>query len=132
VALRSVGASATLVSLLLAGCSSTAPPPRQAQTGQPFDSYQVAQDGRTVVVAFVGAPDQPGPCGWDYVAQASETSERVYIRVHGVPHDLDGPGQVACPAIGQRRTAEVRLQTPLGDRAVVDGTTDDLLVQPTP
>jgi hypothetical protein len=120
------------VSLLLAGCSSSAPTPPQTRSGQPFDSYRVAQDGRTVVVSFLGAPDEPGPCGWDYAAQASETSERVYIRVHGVPHVNPGRGQVACPAIAQRRSAAVRLETPLGDRAVVDGTTGDLLIQPSP
>ncbi|HEX5429398.1 MAG TPA: hypothetical protein VFX00_13820 [Pedococcus sp.] len=119
------------LSLLVAGCSSaSAPPPRPAGTGQPFDSYRLAEGGEEVVVLFWGAPDEPGPCGVDYPVQASETSDRVYIRVRALPHH-QGPAPVACPAIAQRRTATVRLEAPLGARAVVDGTTGDMLIQPT-
>ena len=83
------------------------------------------------MVAFWGVPEEPGPCGADYDAVASETRDRVYVRVRAVPHH-QGAGQVACPAIAQRRTAAVRLEAPLGARAVVDGTTGDMLVQPGP
>jgi len=135
-ALRPVGTGLAVVSalsalsVLVAGCSSTsAPPPKPARTGQPFDAYRLAEGGRELVVLFWGAPDEPGPCGVDYPAQASETSDRVYVRVRAVPHH-QGAALVACPAIAQRRTATVRLEAPLGARAVVDGTTGDMLIQP--
>ena len=63
----------------LAACSGGTP--GQAPSGRvhPFDSYRV--QGREVVVSFTGIPDQPGPCGADYRAGASETVDRVYIRL---------------------------------------------------
>jgi hypothetical protein len=133
-ALRPVGAALAVVaavSVLVAGCSSPSAPPQPARTGQPFDAYQLAQGGRELVVLFWGAPDEPGPCGVDYPAEASETSDRVYVRVRVLPHH-QGAAPVACPAIAQRRTATVRLEAPLGARAVVDGTTGDMLIQPSP
>ena len=138
-AVRSVGAVLSLgaaflvaVATLLSGCSSTSgPPARPAQSGQQFDAYRLAEGGRELVVLFWGAPDEPGPCGVDYPAVASETSDRVYVRVRALPHDQRA-APVACPAIAQRRTATVRLESPLGARAVVDGTTGDMLIQPSP
>jgi len=133
--LRPVGAALAALSVLcvlLTGCSSaSAPPPGPAGTGQPFDAYRQSDGGQEVTVLFWGAPEEPGPCGVDYPAEASETSDRVYIRVRAVPHH-QGPAAVACPAIAQRRTATVRLEAPLGARAVVDGTTGDMLIQPSP
>jgi hypothetical protein len=120
------------LSMLVAGCSSpSTPPPPPARTGQPFDAYQLAEGGRELVVLFWGAPDEPGPCGVDYPAQASETSDRVYVRVRALPH-RQGAAPVACPAIAAPRTATVRLEAPLDARAVVDGTTGDMLIQPSP
>jgi hypothetical protein len=125
-------AAPVALSVLVAGCSSTsARPPQPARTGQPFDGYRLAQGGQELVVLFWGAPDEPGPCGVDYPAEASETSDRVYVRVRTLPHH-QGAAPVACPAIAQRRTATVRLEAPLGVRAVVDGTTGDMLTQPCP
>ena len=82
-------------------------------------------------MSFTGIPDEPGPCGADYRAQVSETLDRVYIRLRELPHA--GPqGGVACPAIAQLRTVTVTLAAPLGSRAVVDGATGDIVLQPRP
>ena len=62
---------------------------------------------------------------------ASETVDRVYIRLQEVPHAAP-PGGAACPAIGQLRAAEVTLEEPLGSRAVVDGATGEIVLQPAP
>jgi hypothetical protein len=66
----------------------------------------------------------------DYPAEASETTDRVYVRVLVRPR-RPGPQPVACPAIAQRRSSSVRLEQPLGARAVVDGSTGQMLLQPT-
>ncbi len=115
----------------LAACSSPAgPPPTSTATAgdQPFDTYRT--DGTTLVVEFSGAPEDPGPCGVDYPAEASETGDRAYVRVRTRPH-TPGTRPVPCPAIAQRRSATVRLERPLGSRAVVDGSTGQMLIQPT-
>ena len=131
-AVCAVGIGLVAAAALLSGCSSPSQPPaRPAQSGQPFDAYRLAEGGRELVVLFWGAPDEPGPCGVGYAAVVSETSERVYVRVRALRHD-QAAAPVACPAIAQRRTATVRLEAPLGARAVVDGTTGDLLIQPGP
>ena len=97
--------------------------------GQAFDTYRTMDRGRVVVVTFAGGPREPGPCGVDYQAVASETGDRVYIRVGALPHRVL-EGVLACPPLSQRRTATVTLRAPLGARAVVDGTTGDMLLQP--
>ncbi|MGN6612174.1 MAG: hypothetical protein ACTHLJ_10405 [Angustibacter sp.] len=120
---------AAVVLALLAACSGGSPAPDATSRLQPFDSYRV--QGRQVVVTFSGVPDRPGPCGADYRAQASETVDRVYIRVREYPHAAPA-GEVACPAIAQLRTAAVTLEQPLSSRAVVDGATGEIVLQPRP
>lgn len=122
-------ASAVVAAVVLAACSGGSPAPDATGRLQPFDSYRV--QGRQVVVSFSGVPDRPGPCGADYRAQASETVDRVYIRVREYPHAAPA-GEVACPAIAQLRTAAVTLEQPLGSRAVVDGATGEIVLQPRP
>ncbi|HET8768877.1 MAG TPA: hypothetical protein VFM86_16240 [Pedococcus sp.] len=116
-----------MAAVVLAACSGGSPAPDATSRLQPFDSYRV--QGRQVVVSFSGVPDRPGPCGADYRAQASETVDRVYIRVREYPHAAP-PGEVACPAMAQLRTASVTLEEPLGSRAVVDGATGEIVLQP--
>jgi hypothetical protein len=122
-------AAAALAVVSLAACSDGSPGQAPTARLHPFDSYRV--QGREVVVSFTGIPDQPGPCGADYRAQASETVDRVYIRLRELPHAAP-PGDSACPAIAQLRAATVTLRAPLGSRAVVDGATGDIVLQPRP
>ena len=128
---RALGAALVAVVAVpwVTACSGGAPVPGASARPHPFTSYRV--EGRTVVVAFTGIPDQPGPCGADYRAEASETVDRVYIRLQELPH-APPPGDVVCPAIAQLRTAVVTLEAPLGPRAVVDGATGEIVLQPRP
>ncbi|MFC8502256.1 hypothetical protein ACFUC1_07850 [Pedococcus sp. NPDC057267] len=126
---RGLLAAATTVLALVAACSGGSPPQDAPSRLRPFDSYRV--QGLQVVVSFSGVPDRPGPCGADYRAQASETVDRVYIRVREYPH-ASPAGEVACPAIAQVRTTSVTLAQPLGSRAVVDGATGEIVLQPRP
>lgn len=122
-------ASALVAVSGVSACSDSAPVGGATARPHPFSSYRV--EGRTVVVAFTGVPDQPGPCGADYRAEASETVDRVYIRLQELPHAAP-PGEAVCPAIAQLRTAVVTLERPLGPRAVVDGATGEIVLQPRP
>lgn len=131
--LHRVRAALPLAVLLVGGlgaCSSPPTPAPPATRGpyQSFDAYRT--QGDLLVVEFYGAPEDEGPCGVDYPAEASETVDRVYVRVRARPH-APGSRPVPCPAIAQRRSATVRLQQPLGARAVVDGSTGQMLIQPT-
>ena len=127
--LGGAGLVAALGVLGLGGCGGPSAPTARLGGPQAFDTYRTVDRGRVVVVAFAGGPREPGPCGVDYRAVASETGDRVYIRVDALPHRVL-EGVVACPPLSQRRTATVTLQAPLGARAVVDGTTGGMLVPP--
>ncbi|NNM45449.1 hypothetical protein [Knoellia koreensis] len=123
--------AALVVAVALAGCSTTSPtvaPAASDRAGQPLDTYQ--SRGTELRVDFAGAPLLPGPCRVDYTATASETADRVYVRVTPVrraPH----AAQLGCPRVTGPRAVVLRLQQPLGPRAVVDGSTGDMLIQPT-
>jgi hypothetical protein len=87
--------------------------------GLAIDAASGSVGGRDLTVAFVGAP-VPGdqPCGEDYTAEAIESDLAVVVIVTRRPHFL--PFDVACSAVGGRRTATATLAAPLGDRAVLD------------
>ncbi len=87
------------------------------------ESFDLTPGGRTLTLTFTGAPDEPGPCGADYRAQAFESDRAVVVAVVQVPREPSGQ-DIACSAIGAVRTVEVTLHRELGDRAVlslVDG-----------
>ena len=126
-------AALPLAVLLVGGLGACSSPPTPAPPATPgpyqsFDAYRTQED--LLVVEFYGAPQDEGPCGVDYPAEVSETVDRVYVRVRVRPH-APGSRPVPCPTAGQRRSATVRLQQPLGARAVVDGSTGQMLIQPT-
>jgi hypothetical protein len=118
---------------LLAACSvpggtgdgSSARPPLHA-----FDTYRTLDGGSVVQVSFTGFPDESGPCRAEYRAEASETSQRVYVQVQ----TLRVPGEQALPLCQRTlgpRTASVSLRSPMGGRAVVDAATGQLIQAPT-
>ncbi|MFD8211926.1 hypothetical protein ACFV2S_36725 [Streptomyces sp. NPDC059695] len=72
-------------------------------------SYRTAEDGRKLSVTFWG-----GVCS-TYTAQAVETPDKVTVRID----EKADPGRV-CIAIAKEITVSVTLQSPLGDRSVVD------------
>lgn len=82
------------------------------------DSFEQAPGGRTLIVAFTGAPDEPGPCGADYRGVAFESDRAVVVAVLDLPRKSDGQ-EIACADIGAGRSVEVPLRRPLGDRTVL-------------
>lgn len=89
-------------------------------SGPPLDypgsQAAVSPDGRTITLTFVGAPDQPGPCGEDYTVESVQRVGVVALAL--VRHPRPEPG-VMCTAIGASRTASVTLDAPLGSRALI-------------
>jgi len=93
--------------------------PNDPPIGISIDSANGTVGGRQLTVGFVGAP-APGdqPCGADYSAEAVESSTAVVVIVTEHANALP----VACTAVGARRTAQVELSAPLGDRTVLEVT----------
>jgi hypothetical protein len=91
--------------------------PNNPPVGISIDSATGTVGGRQLTVAFTGAP-APGDqgCGADYTAEAVESPMAVVVIVTEHPHGLFE----ACTGVGARRTAEVELSAPLGDRAVLE------------
>jgi hypothetical protein len=91
--------------------------PNNPPGGLAIESASGSAAGSDLTVAFIGAPD-PGsqPCGEDYSAEAVESNLAVVVIVIRHPHVALG----ACTSVGARRTADVRLAAPLGERAVLD------------
>jgi hypothetical protein len=79
---------------------------------------QVSGDGLALRVTYFGGRPGSGVCSGDETAAAVETSTAVAIVFTPVPNPPQ-PTPVACPAIGIRRTAGVRLRAPLGARVVI-------------
>jgi hypothetical protein len=77
-----------------------------------IDYYRLADD-HTVIVGTTS-----GPRAWVRVTGVSETSKAVTITVRTVFIQL-GPST----AVGYAYESEAKLEAPLGDRRVIDGTT---------
>ncbi len=92
--------------------------PNNSPVGISIDSANGTVGGRQLTVGFVGAPS-PGDqgCGADYTAEAVESPTAVVVIVTEHPHA--GLFE-ACTAVGARRTAEVELSEPLGERTVLE------------
>lgn len=85
-----------------------------------WEGARTSRNPRQLVVAVVGAPeyDQANPCSKRYLAVAEEMDTQVILRIRseGPPNP---PRQLACTLEGHSRTATVRLDRPLGARALV-------------
>ncbi|GGY12858.1 hypothetical protein [Streptomyces tanashiensis] len=93
----------------LAPSAKPSPPDEGTAPARQIESYRTAEDGRKLTVTFWG-----GVCS-TYTAKAVETPEKVTVRID----EKSDPGR-ACIAIAKEITLTVTLQSPLGDRAVVD------------
>jgi hypothetical protein len=93
--------------------------PYDAPVGLSIESATGSVGGRQLTVSFTGAQasaDQA--CGADYSAEAVESSTAVVVIVTEHRHN-GGVGEF-CTDEGYRRSAEVELPAPLGDRAVLE------------
>jgi hypothetical protein len=96
------------------------PPPWDSMkppAGMSIEQAEVSADGRRLTVSFTGSPGtRDKPCGADYTARVVESAQAVVVLVTGIRHAANE----TCTAIGALRTAEVALDTPLGERAVLE------------
>jgi hypothetical protein len=96
------------------------PPPWNAEdppVGLSVDWAIGTSDSRDLEAGFVGAPsDASQPCGADYAAEAVESEIAIVVIIH----EERSPESGACRLVGATRTAEVRLDARLGDRAVLE------------
>jgi len=99
------------------------PPPWNAEDppiGISIDEAVGSADSRTLEVRFVGAvKGRDEPCGADYTAEAVESDFAVVVIVVEHRSTAGGPNAI-CESVGRGRTAEVRLASALGDRAVLE------------
>jgi len=114
------GTAVTVTRLAVAGGVGVTPPPwdpNHAPVGISIESATGTVGGSHLTVSFTGAP-APGDqgCGADYTAEAVESATAVVVIVTEHPHGLFE----ACSAVGARRTADVELAAPLGERAVLE------------
>ena len=108
----------------------------------------VSPDGRQLTLSFPGAPAGTGLCEAEYTAEVAQSATAVSISTHELPghgtvQPPDGGSdqpQMVCASGGVTRTVTVTLQSPLGNRVVVDsrgigrsaGTIDSVHVALTP
>jgi hypothetical protein len=123
---RRLVALALLLTACAGGGGGTAPDDvtRDAPLGRnSWNGARLTDDPNAVLVTFVGgAPYRSGgPCTVRYAATATETASRVTVHVTATSPRAEGGGGTACNAIGYPRSVLVRLDDPLGDRALVDG-----------
>ena len=85
--------------------------------GISIESATGSADSKKLTVSFVGAPEGAGKtCGKDYSAEAVESQLAVVVIVEELRLEPDAP----CGLVGAIRTAAVKLQDILGDRAVLE------------
>lgn len=96
------------------------PPPWNANdppVGVSIDSAFGTADSRKLAVQFTGAIDDASdPCGATYEAEAVESEIAVVVIVFEHKNDP----AAGCRLVGYTRTAEVRLASKLGERAVLE------------
>ena len=93
---------------------SASPPPGAPPNPRP-SSYSVSEDGRTITVEFGVGVCPPATYG----ADATETDRRVVLVVSARTWQTQAPG-TACIELAKIERASVTLESPLGQRAVVD------------
>lgn len=114
------GTTVRVTRVAIADRVTVVPPPWNSSdppVGISIDSATGTVGGRQLTVDFVGAPG-PGDqgCGADYTAEAVESPTAAVVIVTEHANGLPVP----CTDVGARRTAEVELSAPLGERAVLE------------
>ncbi len=100
----------------------TSPPwdPNNPQGGQAIEAATTVKNSTHLTVSFTGAHGPASePCGEDYHAETIESDNAVIVILAIEPRR--GADNEVCNAMGYRRTESVRLDRPLGDRAVLEG-----------
>jgi hypothetical protein len=96
----------------------------------PFEWARVtaSSNGRVISIDFTGGADyEPGnPCTVRYEASVVETTEevRVSLRAWSPPPTTSATVHLGCVDLGYPRNVVVNLQAPLGDRRVINTTTN--------
>ncbi|HTK44617.1 MAG TPA: hypothetical protein VL749_04640 [Patescibacteria group bacterium] len=100
------------------------PPPwnaNDAPGGISIDSATGSADSKKLTVSFIGASDGADKaCGADYTTEAVESDLAVVIIVEEHPSKIQLGPNVGCMRSGVLRTAVVKLDDVLGDRAVLE------------
>jgi hypothetical protein len=89
---------------------------------------RISPDGRHLTLSFIGGPPGTGPCESEYTADTAQSPTAVLISPRELPHrgtkQSPQPGNdqiaVTCALVGVTRTVTVTLQSPLGNRVIID------------
>lgn len=124
---------AVLVALAVAGLSAPVPawapplPPIFEIGTTPWAGARVAGDGRSLVIAYTGGRPNlsfADPCWTGHRATVTETTSIVTVTMMRLGLGPGGPpAGRGCTLIGFDQAATIELRSPLGGRAVVDGST---------
>jgi hypothetical protein len=90
------------------------------QGGSSINGGTVGADQRTLTVSLIGAAAGTGPCTSSYALTLTESSTAVVATVTEVSHG--SPGTV-CDLVGHLRKVSAVLDTPLGNRVLLDAVT---------
>jgi len=87
----------------------------------------ISPDGSHLTLSFIGAAPGTGACEAEYTADIAQSATAVSISPRESAHGGNNGGnngggdlQGSCDLVGYRRTVTVTLQSPLGNRVVVD------------
>jgi len=84
----------------------------------------ISPDGSHLTMSFIGAAPGTGACEAEYTADIAQSATAVSISTRELPgHGKGQEGgnyQEICDLVGYNRTVTVTLQSPLGNRVVVD------------
>jgi len=95
------------------------PPVMLLSDDGPVGAVTVSPDGREITLSFAGS--RPG-CGFDYSVEVATSNTAVMLALRSVPVPAPEPStQPSCGLdIGYRRTVQVHLDEPLGNRVIID------------
>lgn len=84
------------------------------------NSAKLSGDGHTLTLSFIGAPKGDKPCDVQWYS-AKALQSRALVTYWVTPHTAPGTSaDMACPLVGQTRTATLTLAKPLGHRPLID------------
>jgi len=110
------GSAVRITRVAVDGSVTVDPPPWNAEdppVGISIDLAIGTPDSNKLQVRYIGADDS---CGMETTVEAVESDLAVVVLVEERP----GPGANACRLVGRLRTADVTLDTALGDRVVLE------------